>query len=537
MAPNPHRAKLPLWTQLSVLGLVVWFTPTIVNLAQGPWGDPRNAHGPLIFLLALGLLGQGLKREWSSITDGVSFNTTTAGRSGFIALLTLGVCMFAIGRSQTMPALELGALSPILAAWLLTTHGWVVLRRQWFALVLIILSAPLPAVLVDSVTQPMKLGASVAADHLLHALNYPVAREGVTLTVGPYRLLVADACAGLKSLFVLETLGLIYVRLMAHPSHWRNIILMLACAPLAFIANTLRIVLLALLTYHGGDELAQGWLHSFSGLFLFMVALGGLFALDTALGQFKALNKKKSGAASVKHAPIRWPHMAPTPAVLLLAAALTGAMLARSMAPTDLHTTANFSLTTLFPDSIGEWTQVQAPLVQMSLSNGPSTDSPYDQQWTGTYRNPQGKTLMVALAYVERQTQDIKVHKPETCYTAQGLSVASLPEQSFNLPSIWQTPVNVPLRRFEATNPNRHEIVSYWMKTGRQYLHDGLDMRKAIFLSGLKGHRVEGVLVRVSNLDWGEPDAAVALQLHQSFLKAWLESLEPEQRRHLIVES
>lgn len=533
----PYQARQTVWTQLSLLSLVAWFTPTFIGLLQGPWGDPRNAHGPLILLLALGLLGAGLRREWSRPLDCAFHLAPWANRIGFSGLALLGVALFAVGRSQNIPALELGALSPILAAWLLAIHGWALVRRQWFALLLIVLSAPLPAVVVDSVTQPMKMGASVVADHLLHALSYPVAREGVTLTIGPYRLLVADACAGLKSLFVLETLGLIYVRLMAHPSHWRNAILMLACAPLAFVANVLRIVLLALLTYHGGDELAQGWLHSFSGLFLFMVALGGLFVLDTVLGRFSTLNNKAKPVVSTSNSALRWPRMAQGPALALMAATVTGTVMARSLSPVDLNPTEEFSLVQLFPDNLGEWKQVQAPLVQMSLSNTPSTDSPYDQQWTGTYRNPQGQTLMVALAYVERQTQDVKVHKPETCYSAQGLQVAPLPDNNLSVTSIWQTPVNIPLRRFEASNPNRHEVVSYWMKTGRQYLDDGLDMRKAIFLNGLKGHHVEGILVRVSNLDWSEPNTHAALELHQSFLKVWLESLKPEQRRHLIVES
>ncbi|WP_285199593.1 hypothetical protein, partial [Klebsiella pneumoniae] len=82
------------------------------------------------------------------------------------------------------------------------------------------------------------------------------------------------------------------------------------------------------LTYHGGDELAQGWLHSFSGLFLFMVALGGLFVLDTVLGRFSTLNNKAKPVVSTSNSALRWPRMAQGPALALMAATVTGTVMA-----------------------------------------------------------------------------------------------------------------------------------------------------------------------------------------------------------------
>ena len=43
---------------------------------------------------------------------------------------------------------------------------------------------------------------------VMHHLGYPIGRSGVVLTIGPYQLLVADACAGLNSMFTLEALCL-----------------------------------------------------------------------------------------------------------------------------------------------------------------------------------------------------------------------------------------------------------------------------------------------------------------------------------------
>lgn len=82
---------------------------------------------------------------------------------------------------------------------------------------------PLPGVVVDSLTQPMKIAVSYVAEQLMHAAGYPVARSGVILQVGQYQLLVADACAGLQTLFVLEAMGLLYLNLVRHQSLARNV--------------------------------------------------------------------------------------------------------------------------------------------------------------------------------------------------------------------------------------------------------------------------------------------------------------------------
>ena len=47
--------------------------------------------------------------------------------------------------------------------------------------------------------------------------------------------------------------------------------------PIALLANLVRVVVLVLVTYHFGDEAGQGFIHGFSGIFLFVVGLLALF--------------------------------------------------------------------------------------------------------------------------------------------------------------------------------------------------------------------------------------------------------------------
>lgn len=55
--------------------------------------------------------------------------------------------------------------------------------------------------------------------------------------------------------------------------------------PIAFCANVVRVMVLALVTYHLGDAAGQGFLHGFAGMVLFLVALVMVMLVDALLGR------------------------------------------------------------------------------------------------------------------------------------------------------------------------------------------------------------------------------------------------------------
>jgi exosortase/archaeosortase family protein len=60
--------------------------------------------------------------------------------------------------------------------------------------------------------------------------------------------------------------------------------LFVAVLPVAIFANLIRILFLVLLTYYGGESAAQGFLHDFAGMTMFMTALISIFLIDHAVG-------------------------------------------------------------------------------------------------------------------------------------------------------------------------------------------------------------------------------------------------------------
>lgn len=114
-------------------------------------------------------------------------------------------------------------------------------------------------------------------------IGLPDCTFGVILQIGQYKLLVADACAGLNSLFTLEAIGLLYINVINHQAFLRNVLLAVLIVPISFTSNVLRVCTLALITYHMGDEAGQGFLHNFSGMVLFLTALILIIAVDTLI--------------------------------------------------------------------------------------------------------------------------------------------------------------------------------------------------------------------------------------------------------------
>ena len=68
--------------------------------------------------------------------------------------------------------------------------------------------------------------------------GYPIGRSGVTLPPSAPTNLVADACAGLNSIFALEAIGVFYMSVAQHASKARNILLASLILPISLFNVT-----------------------------------------------------------------------------------------------------------------------------------------------------------------------------------------------------------------------------------------------------------------------------------------------------------
>lgn len=256
-------------------GLLALYVPTFIAFSTTIWETEQHAHGPLIVAAVAWLIWD--RRQF--FREAYSNPAPLVGWSLFL----FGLMSYVIGRSQSIPLLDIGSFIPVAAGAVLVLSGWSVLKAMWFPMVFAGFAVPVPGLIVDAATGPLKQSVSAIAESILYAANYPIARSGVILNVGQYQLLVADACSGLNSMLSLSALGLLYLYLMRHRSRLHVGLIVASILPIAFAANIVRVMILVLVTYHFGDEAGQGFIHGFAGIVLFMVALLMLFGFDNVL--------------------------------------------------------------------------------------------------------------------------------------------------------------------------------------------------------------------------------------------------------------
>ncbi|WP_172199959.1 exosortase B [Niveibacterium sp. COAC-50] len=287
--PDPLIALVGPWVAV-LIGLGVLYVPTFSDLFNGLWSTDQNAHGPIVFGVAMWFL-------WFRAREIAADSSIKVVPSSFIGGVTIffALALYVLGRSQAVYLFEVGSLIPLLAGGVLLFFGAAVLRKLWFAFFFMLFMIPLPGSVTDTLTQPMKIAVSWGAEHVLYWLDYPIARNGVVLSIGPYQLLVADACAGLNSLFTLEALGLLYLNVTRHETAFRNILLATLIVPISFTANLIRVVTLSLITFYLGDAAGQGFLHKFSGMVLFISALALIIVLDGVLRRASIIWYQRKG--------------------------------------------------------------------------------------------------------------------------------------------------------------------------------------------------------------------------------------------------
>lgn len=272
--------SIPLDMVVLALGLLAMFALTLWDLLQdnetGLWAKGEHSHGPIMLTMSMWLLvtrwreytappGEPPHRGWCWPAFAVGFLFYVAGRA-------LGVIYF-----------EVFAFIPMMLGVVLMAGGTPLLNHLKFPLFFLVFMVPIPGFLLDPISQFIKLNISIAVSNLLWAAGYPITHTGVVINIGQYQLLVADACAGMRTLFMLEAMGIFYLNVARHSSLLRNVALGLLIVPISFTANMIRVIFLALLTYHFGDEVGQGFLHGFAGAVLFLVALILIVSIDGLL--------------------------------------------------------------------------------------------------------------------------------------------------------------------------------------------------------------------------------------------------------------
>jgi exosortase len=248
---------------LFVAALTQIYGQVVIGLGRQWVTDADAAHALICVPLAIGFavarrdeLRRTLRRPHAA---GLAL---AAGALGLLLVGRLGAELF----------LTRFSLVVFLAGSVVFLSGWRHLRILAFPFALLLLSVPVPAVLVAQVTLPLQLFASAGAESSLQAMSIPIFRDGNILVLPNATLQVAEACSGIRSLVSLVALALIIARTTEHRT-WARMLIVLSAAPVAVLVNALRVTTTAAGTYWYGIGASEGFVHELVGVGMFMIAL------------------------------------------------------------------------------------------------------------------------------------------------------------------------------------------------------------------------------------------------------------------------
>jgi EpsI family protein len=218
-------------------------------------------------------------------------------------------------------------------------------------------------------------------------------------------------------------------------------------------------------------------------------------------------------------------------------ALLVAAIMAKALEPDHvlIEKGSQVNLESVIPKQFGGWKEVPR-LDNINVGTTVADDENkqpeiYDQTVSRNYIGPNGDLVMLAVAYGTRQNDELKVHRPEVCYAAQGFQILKDTSGNMRFGNL-----DIPVTRVVTRNGARIEPVTYWIRIGNETVRGGMQLRLAVIKAGLMGTVPDGLLMRVSTIT--DSDSAMssdhAFAVQNDFLGDLLNSTLPEKRVLLI---
>lgn len=250
-----------------MLGFALLFHQTALGLAREWWTNPDAGHG--LLALPVGL--------WFARRAGAHPRAAPHAPLGILVLTAAVVLHGAAALAAEVYTMRLAML--LAAAGLVVFHrGPRQLVAWWLPFVLLLLSIPLPELVLSALALPLQLEASRLGATMLAARYVPVELAGNIIRVPGHALFVTEACSGLRSLAALLALALVIGALVVRRPASR-VLLVVAAIPIAVLLNGVRIFATGFLVHFVSPDAGSGWFHATGGGIIFLAALLLLLAL------------------------------------------------------------------------------------------------------------------------------------------------------------------------------------------------------------------------------------------------------------------
>lgn len=245
------------------LGLGAFLFADTMRRLVNTWDiEPDYSHGFLVAPFAALMLW--LRRDSMPATSQIP---------GWGGLLLLGASFGVRYLGERYFLTPLAAYALVLwiagACWLLA--GYRLFAWASPAIAFLLFMVPLPFRFEQGLSWHLQSIATRVSSTMLQCLGQPAISEGHTIFLGEHVLEIEQACSGLRMFMGIAAVAFAFIVLNPRP-WWERVLLALAVAPVAIVANALRIVLTGLLMRMVSGEAAAKFSHDAAGWVMIVIA-------------------------------------------------------------------------------------------------------------------------------------------------------------------------------------------------------------------------------------------------------------------------
>jgi exosortase D (VPLPA-CTERM-specific) len=479
------------WLLLGALLLLVvaTFFDGVVAMVES-WAKEEYGYGYFIPLIAGYLIW--LKRARLAVTP---FRSSWTGAT----LVVLGLVLGILGELSTLYTIVQYGFLLTLWGTALAALGREAVRVIWGPLFFLFFMIPLPDFIYNNLSAALQVISSQLGVALIRAFGIAVHLQGNVIDLGDFRLQVVEACSGLRYLFPLTSLAFLCAYLYKAPL-WQRTLVVFSAVPITVVMNSVRIGVIGILVEYWGSSQAEGFLHDFEGVVVFMACLALLLALIWLLARLCADGAPLSsvfGFHTVSGGVLTSPCRTQRREMPVSLASVGISVMAGLAASTALqeraeHIPKRAALAT-FPLSFGGW-QGRPTLMQQEFIDALK----FDDYLIVNYGSAAGHPVNFYVAYYGSQRKGQSAHSPLSCIPGDGWLIKSTTQTELGGVEVEGSPVRV--NRLLIEKGETQQLVYYWFQQRGRVITNEYLVKWYLFWDALTRNRSDGALVRLTTV-------------------------------------
>ncbi len=365
----------------------------------GSWlNSSVYSHGFLVPLISLYLVW-----EYRGALERIS--PSPSYLMGFI-LLSLGLALHLASQAAGILVIQEASLIITISGMVLFILGPGFLRNLAFPILYLSFMLTSWGIFTERLHMPFQLFSADLGTRLLHIVGVPAYLESVYIMLPDITLEVARECSGVNYLVSVAALGipLAYLALKSWP---RRVLLVSGALIVAVLANSLRVALIGVLSYHNFSGALHGPMHILHGMSVSVIGFAALFAGVLLLSE-KRSPAIKTGAETVPADDVQNAARGRAnkyPLFITVLMLFSFGILSNYYQPSSVKPKLDMDR---FPDKIGEWSRVDEKPLRIVPWIGA------DHEVHGVYRHAGGAEMTLYVGYFEQQTQGKEVVNDQT---------------------------------------------------------------------------------------------------------------------------